>query len=65
MGEITQYLNRSQPLFFVVELSDTKTKRKEHTEKIPFHSTAHIQTSYVGAKDHHQNTYCNTPKNEY
>jgi hypothetical protein len=48
-----------------------KAKQKEDLKRFfTFHSTAfqtHSYTRFVVyvAKDHHQNTYCNTPKNEY
>lgn len=66
MGEMYTIFE-SQSAFSLSSNCPPKQNEK-NTEKIlhlSFHRTQTDVRVYVGAKDHHQNTYCNTPKNEY
>ena len=65
MGEITIFESQSAPFLCrrIVVYQNKNEKNTDEKIHLSFHRT-HTDV-YVGAKDHHQNTYCNTPKNEY
>ena len=63
MGEIyTIFESQSAPFLCRRIVYEPKQNEKNTTEN---RTQTDVQEFYVGAKDHHQNTYCNTPKNEY